>query len=109
MELGEYVFDIDKIVNFVFDGKQENNTEICDSYVVDEETNEMILSNRVIREVKSNGSNNYNTIKYDLLKMFIDTLLEIEINNEKGAITFGENTIINTLINNGLIKKISNV
>lgn len=103
----DYVFDIENMINFVFDDKKERSTETTESYILDDDTNELILANKVIREVNNGDNSTCNTIKYDLLKMFMDALFTIDI-KESEDLTFGEVITINTLVNNGLIRKLEN-
>lgn len=98
----KYVFDVDKIVNFVFDDSIINNTEITENYGVDEtnSTNDLTLMNRIIKDVKNNSDEQFSTIKYDLMKMFISELLT----SEGKEFSFGESLIMRTMKDYGFIK-----
>jgi hypothetical protein len=55
-----------------------------------------------MREVKSGDVSNYQTIRYDIMKMLMDRLFDIE--NEE--LTFGETVVVNTMLTEGLITEI---
>lgn len=103
----DYIFDIENMVNFVFDGAKERSTETTESYVLDDETNTLVLANKVVREVNNGDNSTCNTIKYDLLKMFMDALFSINL-SESSSLSFGETVTINTLVNNGIIRRMDN-
>lgn len=110
MKTENYIFDIEKIMDFVFNSENERptDTEITEQYAADDTTKNMYLSNRIIHEVKGGDGSSSSTIRYDMIKMFIDTLLGIGLDDEMEIpMTFGENTIFNTLCAYGMIKKIN--
>lgn len=97
-----YMFDMDAIMNFIFGGdiRRTNDSEITETYVANE-TNELQLINKQLREVKGNNSDTEANIKYGLLKVFIDVLRTTETEHQ----TIGESVVFNTLYLNGLIKE----
>lgn len=98
----KYVFDMNAIVNFIFDqGENMEESEIVDTYGSDDENN-LILAQRQIREGKTSDMTSKNTIKYDFIKMFI----EYVINSDYSDPSFGETIMFNTMLNEGLLKKI---
>lgn len=110
MKEGNFIFDLEKIMDFVFNSENERptDTEITEQYAADENTKNMYLANRMIHEVKGGDSSNSYTIRYDMMKMFIDTLSNIEMDEEVDVpMTFGESAIFNTLCAYGMIKKIN--
>lgn len=106
MEFGNYYFDLDVIIDFI-EGGYDNKTEISETYVTDDETEEIFLAGKTITETKGGDTTKDSTIRYDLMKMFLTSLLTIEATN-KDNLTFGETAIINTLLKKGIIKENEN-
>jgi hypothetical protein len=63
----------------------------------------MIPSTREVKEVKVTDFTGQNTIKYDMIKMFIDILDSIE---DLSAMSLGQSITLNTLESYELIKDI---
>lgn len=102
-----YIFDLTKINNFIFEPNTSSsnvNSEIIETYEQDEITNEFNLNNKVMREVKDNDFSNQQTIRYDLLKIFIQTLMNVSTDGDD--MSLGESVIINTLLHEGIIKEV---
>jgi len=95
-------FDLNAINDYIFGDPDERQSavEITESQAYDENTKSLITVNKVIREVKeSNDMTNKQTIRYDLVKMFIDIL-----NDPEGIeASTGQKAIINTMLKYGLI------
>lgn len=109
MNKNTFVFDLDKITEFLFNNEKETSTEMTESYVKDDDTNEFVLESKIIREVKNSDTSSTSTLKYDLLKLFIDTLIAMPSSTEMEEgrkLGLGEVMILNTLVNNGMIKTI---
>ena len=100
-----YVLDMDNIMKFVFDSdsKRDMDSEITEVYVADDETNELTLTTKQLRELKGGDNTSKSTIRYDMMKMFIDMIADLDMD---GANSFGESLIFNTMINEGLNKEI---
>lgn len=97
-------YDLDAINNFIFgDDSRDSNTEITETLLTDNDGN-LTTDNRIIHEVKAVDSNKQ-TIRYDIIKMFMDVLNNVEINQDEIPLSFGETMIINTMIANGLVKE----
>lgn len=103
----KYVLDLENIMNFVFDSNinRDSESEITEMYLLDEETNDMVLNTKQLREVKGGDTTQKATIRYDMIKMFIDTLLDLDV-SENSQWSFGEALIFNTMAENELIKEI---
>lgn len=103
-EEGVFVFNLEAIINFVLDCDEEknNDSEITEIYVVDEETKNVSLTTKQLRELKNNDLTPQQTIRYDIIKKFLDTLIDIDDEN----LTFGETIVINTMMTQGLINTI---
>lgn len=99
-----YVLNMENIMDFVFADEQtnHNDSEITELYVMDEDTKNMSLSTKQMRELKSDDMTSSQTIRYDMIKMLLDRLLSIE--NEE--LTLGETIIVNTMVVEGLITEI---
>ena len=99
------IFDINKISEFVFgdSNKRNSEVEITENFVYDKETDKMIPNTREVKEVKVTDFTGQNTIKYDMIKMFIDILDSID---DVKAMSLGQSITLNTLESYELIKEI---
>ena len=101
-------YDLDAINNYIFGDEEErtSSVEITEVQGVNADTNEMVTVQKTIREVKeSNDMTNKQTIRYDMIKLFIDMLNEP---GEDGVLNFsqGQQIIMNTMLNYGLAKTV---
>lgn len=103
----KYILDLENIMNFVFDSDapRSSESEITEMYMLDEESNDMVLNTKQLREIKGGDGSQKSTIKYDMMKMFIDTLLDLDV-SENSQWSFGEALIFNTMAENELIKEV---
>ena len=101
-----YIFDINRITEFVFGNPNDktNEVEITEHYIYDKETKAMMPNTREVKEVKVNDYTGQNTIRYDMVKMFIDILDSIE---DEKVMTMGQNITLNTMKAYELIKDLS--
>ena len=106
MNNSPYIFDINKITEFVFGNPNDktNEVEITEQYVYDEDSKAMIPNTREVKEVKVNDYTGQNTIRYDMVKMFIDILDSIE---DEKIMTMGQNITLNTMKAYELIKDVN--
>lgn len=103
----KYVLDLENINKFIFesDSPRDTESEITEMYALDEDSNEMALTAKQLRETKGGDTTPKSTIKYDMLKMFIETMLDLDV-TENSTWSFGEALIFNTMVSNELIKEI---
>jgi hypothetical protein len=101
------IFDINKITDFVFGNPNDrtNEVEITESFVFDKKLDKMIPNAKEVKEVKVNDYTGQNTIRYDMVKTFIDILDAVEDTN---AMTLGQKITYNTMQAYELIKDIKN-
>lgn len=101
------IFDINKITDFVFGNPNDrtNEVEITESYIYDKDKDEMIPNTREVKEVKVNDYTGQNTIRYDLVKTFIDILDAVE---DPKIMSLGQKITFNTMQAYELIKDIKN-
>ena len=106
MSNSSYIFDLENITNFVFGNPNEktNEVEITEHYVYDKDSNAMIPKTKDVKEVKVNDYTGQNTIRYDLVRMFVDILDSIE---DPKVLTLGQDITLNTLKAYELIKDIN--
>jgi phosphoglucomutase len=97
-------FDINKITDFVFGNPNDrtNEVEIVEKFTYDNETKLMVPNSREVKEVKVNDYTGQNTIRYDMVKMFIDILDSIE---DMNVLTLGQSLTVNTMEAYGLIRE----
>lgn len=101
---GNYILDLDNIIKFCFDNDDKtSDSEITEVYVTDENSKNLTLTSKQLREVKSGDVSSKQTVKYDLIKTFISNLMDIDSN----MVTFGDSVIINTMLNEGLLKQVN--
>ena len=104
-----YVLNLNEIMRFVFDDNVGRNvdSEITETYV-NTDAGILKLDNKISREIKTKGDNSAQfTIRYDLIKLFINSLLEIPADMEEGmTLSLGESLIINTMLNENLLSVI---
>ena len=100
------VYDINKMCDFIFGNPNDKTSEveITENYCYDNEKNEMIPSTKTIKEVKVNDYTGQNTMRYDMVKMFIEILNDIQ---DPDAMTLGEGITLNTMEAYELIKDIN--
>ena len=101
-----YIFDLNNITSFIFGNPNEktNEVEITDNFIYDKDSKSMIPNTREVKEVKVNDYTGQNTIRYDMIRMFIDILDSIE---DPKVLTMGQNITLNTLKAYELIKDIN--
>jgi hypothetical protein len=106
MSNSPYIFDINKITEFVFGNPNDKTSEveITEQYVYDEKDKAMIPNTREVKEVKVNDYTGQNTIRYDMIKMFIDILDSIE---DEKIMTMAQNITLNTMKAYELIKDVN--
>ena len=63
----------------------------------------MVPKTKEIKEVKVNDDMSQTTIRYDLIKSFIDTL---DMSEDMNAMSVGQSITLNTLQSYGMIKEI---
>ena len=105
MKSDTLIFDINNIANFVFGNPNDrtNEVEITESFVYDDESEKMIPSTREVKEVKVNDYTGQNSIRYDLIKSFIEILDEVE---DEKIMSLGQKITLNTMEAYELIKDI---
>lgn len=98
-------FNLEAINSFIFndEDKRDNEVEINESVSYDENGD---ITGRVktTREVKSKN-NEKSQIRYDLLKVFIDILNDVEIDQDALPLSLTQQIILNTMAENGLLKE----
>ena len=107
MKQNTFIFDINKITDFVFGNQNErtNDVEITENYVFDKSLDKMVPNTKEVKEVKVNDYTGQNTIRYDLVKTFIDILDAVE---DPNIMSLGQSITYNTMQAYELIKDIKN-
>lgn len=102
------IFDINKMCDFIFGNPNDktNEVEITENYTYDNEKGEMIPERKTIKEVKVNDYTGQNTMRYDMVKMFIEILNDIE---DPKVMTLGQGITLNTMEAYELIKDIKDI
>lgn len=99
----KYVFDMNAIIGFIFGQvESEKETEVVDLYNLLEDSNDLILTQKQIRETKEGDTTAKSTIRYDMVRMFIEHIMNADFTEP----SFGETIMFNTMLNEGLMKKI---
>ena len=99
------VYDLKKITDFIFENQNSrtNDVEITDTLEYDKEKNKMVPKTKEIKEVRVNDDMSQTTIRYDLIKSFIDTL---DMSEDMDVMSVGQSITLNTLQSYGMIKEI---
>ena len=107
MKNNTFIFDINKICDFVFGDSNErtSDVEITENYIFDDENEKMIPATKEVKEVKVNDYTAQNTIRYDLIKSFIEILDDVE---DEKIMSLGQEITFNTMQAYELIKNIKN-
>jgi phosphoglucomutase len=107
MKKGEtnLIFDINKISEFVFGDadKRTSEVEITENFIYDKKEDKMIPNTKEVKEVKVKDDVSQFTIRYDLIKMFIDIMDSID---DLSAISLGQEITVNTMEAYELIKEL---
>jgi phosphoglucomutase len=107
MKKGEtnLIFDINKISEFVFGDadKRTSEVEITENFIYDKKEDKMIPNTKEVKEVKVKDDVSQFTIRYDLIKMFIDIMDSVE---DLSALTLGQEVTVNTMEAYELIKEL---
>ena len=100
------IYDLDGIKDFIFgnDNGRSSDVEITETQVRNDK-GKLETETRVTREVKSTDSNRQ-TIRYDMIKMFMDVLDNVEIDQEIAPLSLGQKMVLNTMGTYGLIKQL---
>lgn len=100
------IYDLDGIKDFIFGNEngRSSDVEITETQVRNNK-GQLETESRVTREVKSTDSNRQ-TIRYDMIKMFMDVLDNVEIDQEIAPLSLGQKMVLNTMGSYGLIKQI---
>lgn len=100
------IYDLDGIKDFIFgdDDGRSSDVEITETKILNE-NGELETESKITREVKSTDTNRQ-TIRYDMIKMFIDILDNVELDQELAPLSLGQKMVLNAMVNYGLIKEI---
>ena len=107
MKKGEtnLIFDINKISDFIFGdaNKRSSEVEITENFVYDKGDDKMVPNTRQVKEVKVKDDIGQFSIRYDMIKMFIDIMDSVE---DLSALTLGQEITVNTMEAYELIKEL---
>jgi hypothetical protein len=111
IDFGEhtYRFNLEKIKELCLSSSANGGAreiQIAQTYEVDED-NEMNLLSKVEHETKTFGNSQNDMIIYDIFKIMLVSLLEIDNNKTHFVPTFANALVINTLIEWGILEKIN--
>lgn len=108
MKVDNLIFDINKITEFVFGNPNDrtSDVEITEVSIYDEESSKLIPNSREVKEVKQNDYTGQNSIRYDMVKTFIEILDAVEDTN---IMSLGQAITFNTMKAYELIKDIENI
>lgn len=106
MKTDGLIFDINKITEFVFGNPNDrtSDVEITELSIYDNETSKMVPNTREVKEVKQNDYTGQNSIRYDMVKTFIEILDGVEDTN---IMTLGQAVTFNTMKAYELIRDIN--
>lgn len=101
-----YAMNLQKIADFclVSDKLKNKESEVTEGYEVTDDNGPELVS-KVVREIKTNGNPQNDTIKYDLIRIFIDVVLGAE--GILPEMTTGMKIAFNTLLENDFLYEIT--
>lgn len=102
----DLIYDINKICEFVFGNPNDRNCDVEITEKYDYSSGAPVQTSREIKEVKQSDYTGQNTIRYDMIKMFMSILDEIE---DVGEMTLGEKITYNTMQAYELIKNVKDL
>ena len=109
--MSKYYIDLDEILSFISD-KTENEKNInavtTVTYPLSEDSDDEIieLGHREISEQKFNYNEAASGIRFDLIRMLLSQIVESNIIDNLSEMTFTQDTIFNTFVKKGFIKKL---
>ena len=105
------VLDLNEIKEFVFEEnaktEKTHDNEITETYALNDEGKQELVS-KVVHEVKGSDFTEKETIRYDMIKTFLTMLDNVEIDTTLTPMSFGQKTVLNTMVNYGFIKEANN-
>lgn len=103
-----YSLNLDEIMKFVFENENNRNTDSEISEFYENKGDEIKLSNKTIREIKTRiDSSAESTIRYDLIKTFITSLFDMPSKiTAIEELTLGDTIVLNTMLNNNMLTEI---
>lgn len=103
-----YFVNLEKLKEICLTSSKEGSKEIqiAQTYEVDE-NDELNIVSKVEHETKSFNNAQNDMIVYDIVKIFLVSLLENNETEDVYKLTFGSALAINTLINWGILEKIN--
>lgn len=106
-----YAMDIVKIKNFCLTSDKEKGGQVEVMEVQEPGDNGLLgVVSKTVHEVKSTGNPQNDTIAYDLIKLFIVTLLDTDVKydvNTLDNMSIGMRLAFNTMLEAGLIYEIN--
>ncbi len=101
-----YAMNLQKIADFclVSDKLKNKESEVTEGYEVTDENGPELVS-KVVREIKTNGNPQNDTIKYDLIRIFIDVILSAD--GILPEMTIGMKIAFNTMLENDFLYEIT--
>ena len=111
VKFGSYTYrlNLDKLKEICFKTSEYGGSkeiEIAQTYEIDDD-DELSLVSKVEHETKSIGNSQNDMVTYDLFKLLLVSLLEIDLTVNNFEPTFGVALTINTLLSCGILEKIN--
>lgn len=115
----KYYFDLDALMKWITttpSNEKNVTTLITQTYPIDTEdvdTSSLNLATKEITETKSKLNDTMNNIRYDIVRNFVNSLLDTpnidaEVEGDLEWLTFPQKLSFNTLLNIGIIKELKN-
>lgn len=105
-----YALDLDKIKKFCLTSDKEKGGQVEVMEVQEPGDNGLLgVVSKTVHEVKSTGNPQNDTISYDLIKLFIVTLLDNDLKYDDNTVeemTFAMRLAFNTLVEAGFLYEI---
>lgn len=109
-EQGKVIVDIDAVFDFVFSKEERDvDTNLEESYGIDENTNDMKLISKVKKETKSSDHTQHEMAKYEFIRSLLVLFDDVELDENTGTAAFAtlsQQLAWNTLVTYGFLKTV---
>lgn len=103
----KYALDLEALNKFCFPNSKtsDDGHELTESYEWDDETQQLMLSGKIVRDYSQGGSQ-ANMVTYDIVKLLIERLMDNASLTEEFDMDFSTSLAMNTLIKYGILVKV---
>ena len=102
----KFAIDLEKVKEYCFSEKdKDSDIEITNTFETDE-NGELVMTGKLLREIKSNSESQNDVMVYDLIKMFIGRLLDNSEKIDDTNLDFSTSLAFNSMLKLGIIVEV---